>query len=165
MRDPLKFFVAGLPKGQPRPRARQQKGFIHIFTPTVADDWKMMVRFEAEKAWRANGYPCQFVGPLCVDLTFYFPRPNDHFRSNGELKASAPMWHTSKPDRDNCDKPVLDALTNLCIWSDDDQVCDGRIMKLYSNNRVSGCLIVIQEAVVRAVPTRAAAPSAQPQLI
>ena len=165
MRDPLKFFAAGIPKGQPRPRARQQKGFIHIFTPNVADDWKMIVRYEAEKAWRANGYPMQFIGPLCVDLTFYFPRPADHFRANGELKAGAPVWHTQKPDRDNCDKPILDVLNDVCIWADDKKVCDGRIMKLYSNNKICGCLVFIAELSDEVKPTVRPGPIAQPQLL
>jgi Holliday junction resolvase RusA-like endonuclease len=82
-----------------------------------------------------------------VDLTFYFPRPKGHLRSNGELKPSAPRWHTAKPDRDNADKAILDTLTNLGIWHDDKQVCDGRIRKQYANsNQRPGCLIQIQEA-------------------
>ena len=93
-------------------------------------------------------------GPLCVDFTFYFPRPKNHFRSNGELKPSAPMWHTAKPDRDNADKSVLDALTNLGIWGDDKQVCDGRIRKLYAGGMPfaqatiyqQGCEITIRQA-------------------
>jgi Holliday junction resolvase RusA-like endonuclease len=145
MREPLKFFVAGLPKGQPRLKARQQAKFIQMYTPGDADDWKSIVRLEAGKAWRANGYPNQFVGPVCVNLTFYFPRPQAHYRANGLLKPNAPRWHVTKPDRDNSDKAVLDALTNLCIWTDDMQVCDGRIMKLYADN-MYGCLIEIKEA-------------------
>lgn len=36
--------------------------------------------------------------------------------------------HGKKPDRDNCDKSVMDALTGL-LWVDDAQVCDGRLTK------------------------------------
>lgn len=168
MRPPLKFFVAGIPKGQPRMRSRlqQRKGggamFAMLYTPGDADDWKSIVRLEAEKAWRANGYPNQWLGPLCVNLTFYFPRPQSHYRSNGLLKPDAPRWHTPKPDRDNCDKAVLDALTNLCLWSDDAQVCDGRIQKLYAGaSGMTGCLIELQEAEQISTPIN----HQQPQLI
>ena len=140
MRPPLTFFAAGLPKAQPRAKACAHGRFARVYDPGTADDWKMIVRNEALKAW--DRVPWE--GPLCVHLTFYFPRPKNHFRSNGELKPNAPQWHTSKPDRDNSDKAILDALTNLGIWRDDKQVCDGRIRKLYGD-RV-GCDITIQEA-------------------
>ena len=72
--------------------------------------------------------------------------------ANGELKPNAPKWHTDKPDRDNADKAVLDALTNLGLWGDDKQVCDGRIRKFYvrpgdllTQGGHMGCYIEIRE--------------------
>jgi len=144
MRPPLTFFAAGLPKAQPRAKARAFGKFAQVYNPKTADDWKMIVRHEAQKAFDAAGFTTPFAGPLRVDLTFYFPRPKNHFRSNGELRPTAPMWHTAKPDRDNSDKAVLDCLTNLGIWGDDKQVCDGRIQKLYGSR--PGCFISIREA-------------------
>jgi Holliday junction resolvase RusA-like endonuclease len=151
MRPPLQFFVAGMPKATPRVKARHFGKFTSVYTPKSADDWKMIVRNEAEKAWsRPSGTPQDpWKGPLRVDLTFYFPRPKGHFRANGELKPNAPRWHTSKPDRDNSDKAVLDSLTNIGIWNDDKQVCDGRIRKLYAQG-MPGCEITIQEATIDA---------------
>jgi Holliday junction resolvase RusA-like endonuclease len=37
-----------------------------------------------------------------------------------------------KPDRDNLDKAVLDALTRCKFWLDDCQVCAGNISKQYT---------------------------------
>lgn len=142
----LSFFAAGLPKAQPRAKARACGKFAQVYNPKTADDWKMIVRYEAKRAWLASGNIAPFEGPLCVSLRFFFPRPKGHFRSNGELKPTAPQWHTSKPDRDNSDKAVLDALTNLGIWADDKQVCDGSIQKRYSNDALVGCEITIREA-------------------
>lgn len=105
----------------------------------------MCVRNEAEKAWKASGNLTPWDGPLKVNLTFYFARPKSHYRANGELKPKAPKWHTAKPDRDNSDKAVLDALSDLGIWLDDKQVCDGAPIKLYANG-TPGCLIEIKEA-------------------
>jgi Holliday junction resolvase RusA-like endonuclease len=154
MRTPLSFFVAGLPKAQPRAKASHFGKFTRVYDPGTSNDWKMIVRNEAKKAWQASGDSSPWTGPLCVDLTFYFPRPKNHLRSNGELKPAAPRWHTAKPDRDNSDKSVLDALTNLGIWQDDKQVCDGRIRKLYTQTSgfmetiqcCAGCDITIKEA-------------------
>ena len=144
MRTPLTFFCAGLPKAQPRAKARAFGGFAQVYNPKTADDWKIIVRHEALKAW--IDYPNAWCGPLCVNLTFYFPRPKHHFRANGLLKDTAPKWHTAKPDRDNLDKATLDALTNLGIWCDDKQVCDGTIRKLYAVSCGPGCCIQIKEA-------------------
>jgi len=157
MRPPLTFFCAGLPVATPRVKASRHGGFIRMYTPPVADDWKMIVRNEARRAWNESEAPNiarPWQGPLCVNLTFYFPRPKAHFNSKGELKPGAPKWHTSKPDRDNADKAVLDALTNLGILGDDKQVCDGRIRKLYIGSdffsrdnptQQMGCQIEIKE--------------------
>lgn len=146
MRTPLLFFAAGLPKAQPRAKARAMGKFAQVYNPKTADDWKMIVRNEARRAWEASGNTSPWEGPLCVNLTFYFPRPKSHFRSNGELKPNAPKWHTSAPDRDNITKAHDDAITNLGLWGDDRQVCDGRIRKLYAD-KTPGCLIEIKEAV------------------
>jgi len=148
MRPPLSFFAAGLPKAQPRAKARAFGKFAQVYNPKTANDWKMIIRHEAQKAWK--DYPNQWLGPLCVNLTFYFPRPKNHFNSKGELKPTAPKWHTAKPDRDNLDKSVLDALTNLGIWGDDKQVCDGRVKKYYVPfgliaTGVAGCTVEIKE--------------------
>lgn len=130
---------------QPRTKARRFKKFVKVYTPDTADDWKMIVRNEARRAWEASGDTSPWTGPLCVNLTFYFPRPKSHFNSRGELKPTAPKWHTGKPDRDNLDKSVLDALTNLGLWADDKQVCDGRVRKLYGDT-CAGCEIHLREA-------------------
>jgi len=141
MRHPLKFFAVGLPKAQPRARARACGRFAQVYNPKTADDWKTIVRNECQNAWDG----VQWQGPLKVNILFVLKRPKSHFRAGGQLKPTAPLWHTAKPDRDNLDKSVLDALTNLGVWGDDKQVCDGRIQKRYGP--VPGCLIEIAEAV------------------
>jgi len=54
-------------------------------------------------------------------------------RSNGELEQNAPTFHTSKPDRDNVDKAILDALVSCGVLSDDKIVCGGQIWKRYDS--------------------------------
>ena len=154
MRTPLTFFVAGFPAGQPRIKAARRGGFTSIYTPTTVTNkagerkehpaltWKKLVIAQAtlvrpELKW---------TGPLRVNLTFWFPRPKSHYRSNGELKLGAPKWHTSKPDRDNCEKLICDSLTQAGIWEDDMLVCDGRIKKFYAPQSTTGVSIEIMEA-------------------
>ena len=163
MRPPLSFFVTGTPAGQPRVKATAFGGHARVYTPTMvvkdgfkrehpATAWKRAVRDTASAEWAKAGLPpVKWSGPLCVNLTFYLPRPKSHYQSNGALKPTAPMWCEQKPDRDNADKAVLDALTDMGLWGDDKQVCDGRIQKRYAaanpwiDDQRPGCLIEIKE--------------------
>jgi Holliday junction resolvase RusA-like endonuclease len=43
------------------------------------------------------------------------------------------IFHTKKPDADNCIKSILDALNNIA-FDDDGQVADIKAWKLYSDN-------------------------------
>lgn len=145
--EPIEFFVAGDPKGQPRAKAFHRGGFTKMYDPGTADHWKALIMQEM----KARGLlGCvRLGGPMRVDLTFFFPRPKKHFHTSkaraGQLRENAPYWHTSKPDRDNSDKAALDCLTTLDIWTDDCIVCDGRIQKRYANGS-AGCRFKITEA-------------------
>lgn len=148
MRQPLSFFVVGIPMAQPRAKASHFGGFTRVYTPKGQhENWGMCVRAEAQKAFDG----VKWEGPLRVNLTFYFPRPKAHYNSKGQLKPNAPKWHTQKPDRDNADKKIMDTLTNLGIWHDDKQVCAGQIRKFYAPSQHGGmtdcgCHIEIMEA-------------------
>lgn len=146
MREPLSFFVAGIPKGQPRVKAFSRGKHAGVYDPGTSDGWKLLIRHEAKKAWDG----VQWEGPLRVAITIYFPRPKSHFKTGKNahvLRENAPIWHTSKPDRDNCDKAIMDALTNLGVWKDDSQACDGPVRKKYvTGNQSAGAQITIGEA-------------------
>lgn len=73
------------------------------------------------------------TGAVRLDCYFYFQRPSSHYGSGknaGVLKSSSPTYKISKPDRDNLDKFVLDAMSKV-YWKDDSQVCAGEILKVY----------------------------------
>lgn len=145
MMEPLSMWVSGVPKGQPRPKACKRGAHAGVYDPGTANEWKNLIYNQSKKFVPSE----PLEGPLRVDLTFYFPRPLAHYRTGKrsfELRPGSPVYHTSKPDRDNSDKCVLDQLTVLRFWRDDSQVCDGRIRKLYDNGRGPGCLIKISEA-------------------
>jgi len=141
----MNFFVPGTPKGQPRVRAFTRGRHAGVYDPGTADDWKAAIHIAAkqELAKSANSTRPIF-GAVRVDLEFIFARPKSHLRSNGEVKPSAPVHHTAKPDRDNLDKAVLDTLTKLQVWPDDSHVCQGSIAKRYAAiGEATGCMITI----------------------
>ncbi len=128
------FVADGDPKGQPRVKATKVGGFVRVYTPGTANDFKASIKEAATKAGLRGKL---MTGPLRVTIETFFARPKSHFRGGknaGVLRDSAPEWHTTKPDRDNVEKACLDALTAIGVWKDDSQVCDGPVTKKYTDS-------------------------------
>lgn len=132
-----KFFAAGKPKGQPRPRAFVRGKHAAVYDASTAEGWKSLI------AMAAKGYipPTPIDGPVRLDALFWMPRPKRLMRKNDP---AGPVVHASKPDRDNLDKAVLDCLTAIGMFADDAQVCSGTIEKFYhTKDGKPGALITI----------------------
>lgn len=136
----VSFFVPGIPKAQPRPRSFVCKGRVRVYDAGTAESWKSDIAIAARAALAGH----KFEGPIYLMLYFYMPRPKSHF-IGGKLRYSAPVRHTSKPDLDNLEKAVMDALTNIGAWNDDSQVCVKRGFKVYCNQEsCTGAKIIIK---------------------
>lgn len=127
------FFIAGHPKGQPRPRAfarRMGAKFVaRFYDSDSADEWKAAVD-AALMEQTVELSPQLKLGAFHVSLHFAFQRPKAHFRANGELKDLAPSLHRQKPDLDNLAKLILDRTTRSAkFWADDCQVIDLSVCK------------------------------------
>jgi len=134
------FDVIGDPVATPRLRvAHLGAKRARLYTPSTADAWKHQVRAAAVGALEGHRiYPPGVA--VDIHLAFLFQRPKSHFRSgrfSGMLKANAPKHHTSKPDRDNVEKAVIDALGDFAglpplVWCDDCQIVAGPITKRWA---------------------------------
>jgi Holliday junction resolvase RusA-like endonuclease len=143
------FFVPGIPV--PKGSA---KGFYikSIQRVVITQDnekkqkpWASMIAVLARKA----GVMFIQDGPVIIDLVFYFQRPKGHFRTNGELRPTAPVHKTTKPDEDKLRRCVMDALTGIA-YHDDSQVIGGSQFKYFigakdcaSYERNPGCRVMI----------------------
>ncbi|NTV60600.1 MAG: RusA family crossover junction endodeoxyribonuclease [Chlorobiaceae bacterium] len=138
--EPISFFVAGKPLALKRHQTvRVKSGRSIEYDPSAGDkaDFLAMVRRSAPET--------PFTGPLEVKMTYFFPRPKSHYGTgkNGTiLKISAPHFHTSKPDLDNLEKFILDAL-NEVFWKDDAQVCRVAKQKVYTD-QTPGVMVRIE---------------------
>lgn len=126
MTSPIKVidtFIPGIPKATPRTRSFSRNEKAGVYTPKTADDWKSIIALYIRKY-----HGLKHSGPVRVELRFYLPRPKRLMRKKDP---DGPIWHTSKPDKDNLEKAVLDIMTNCQIWEDDSQVCSSEVNKYY----------------------------------
>lgn len=135
----LDFFVAGIPKAQPRVKAFVRGGHAGVYTPNSAETWKQTVRSNATVVAPES----ILTGPIRISLDFFLPRPKAHLKRDGSLRKNQPIWHCKKPDLDNLIKAVIDAITDTQrIWLDDSQICQISATKSYALN-ASGCSVRI----------------------
>jgi Holliday junction resolvase RusA-like endonuclease len=135
--------VRGEPKAQPRTKATatcpkgcrgkipgctNPRPFVRMYTPDTAKDWKQAIMLAIKPHVPANPHDLHFT----VDCTFYLKRPVTMMRLK-DINQVEP--HGKKPDRDNLDKAVLDAITQSGFWRDDSLACFGTIRKYYTDKR------------------------------
>lgn len=146
--EAIELTIAGTPRARPRARhtARIIRGkavsmsyqpkklTINRKTGKPTPDSLAWVRAQAwydavhAALWK-HGRPAQpWTGPVRCTIDVYFERPQRLLKKSSPAEA---MRHTAKPDRDNLDKSILDALTEAGLWEDDAQVCDGPVRKWY----------------------------------
>lgn len=113
----IRIVVHGTPIGKARARTvTQRNGRVHAYTPDETAVWQDVIRCEALRSRPT----APLEGPLYVKLVFYLPRPRTAKRA----------WPSVKPDLDNLEKAVLDALNRL-IWRDDAQIVSKVSTKRY----------------------------------
>ena len=122
----IEFFVPGQPQALKRHRTfRTKSGLTGSYDPSKEDKSDFL-------AMAMNNRPEKPIeGNISMGLTFVFPRPKSHYGAKG-LKPSAPYYKASKPDIDNLEKFVCDAL-NKVFYLDDSQVVIKRSTKRYAS--------------------------------
>jgi Holliday junction resolvase RusA-like endonuclease len=127
---PLGFFVAGQPgtKGSARAFVRGGRAIITNDAGEKAKCWAAKVTDAAREAM-AGAAP--FDGPVVVGIVFHLPRPQSHYL-RGQLRASAPIYVTTKPDGDKLVRCSWDALTGV-VFTDDSRIVEWSGSKVYSD--------------------------------
>ena len=138
--DSVTFSVEGNPK--PLARAILSRGNGRSNKVWLRDPGK-----ESKAAFRAAVQRCGIFGegcqprilfdagtPIAVDIVFHIKTPQDHFinrnQASGQIKVPARTKWPGKPDIDNLDKFVLDALQGF-LFANDSQVVRQSLFKRY----------------------------------
>lgn len=111
------MVVMGKPIPQPRHRATVRGGFVKMYLPSdhPVQAYKKAIIDEARRVKLP-----MIEGPVRLDILFSFCKKPCRGR----------QFRISKPDLDNLEKAVMDALTDAGVWSDDAQVVEKHTVKI-----------------------------------
>lgn len=115
----ISFHVPGKPQGKGRARSfTMANGKTGHYTPEKTRSYEGMIRTLGMQAMH-NALPTE--QPVALTLTIVMPIPSSWPTWKRELAEAGQVLPTTKPDADNCEKAVKDALNGVC-WRDDAQV-------------------------------------------
>ena len=117
----MKIHIPITPMPAPRPRVTKNG----TYNDPKYTKHKQIIGLFAKKIFKT---PHPKDTPIMMNIDFYFEIP----KSWNRAKRENAKWHTSRPDKDNLEKSVKDALNGIA-YHDDSQVCDGRVRKMYSD--------------------------------
>lgn len=135
--DSISFSIPGKPFGWQRvaPSARiVGKGADQRAIATMHDTRENLdAKGEIKRLYKiaARGHNTK-SGPVMLRLVAVFPTPESWPRATQKLAQQGKVWHVGKPDLDNIEKLILDALNKLA-WADDGQVAMVQKAKRYGN--------------------------------
>lgn len=125
------FEVPGTPHAKQRPRATR-RGIM--FTPKETVNAETFIRLIA-----SPHFPAPLTGPVAIDVTAIFQPPKSW--SGVKIRRSIGAPHCQRPDLDNLQKTVGDALNGVA-YVDDAQVAEFACRKLWG--RVAKTVVTIR---------------------
>jgi len=115
-----------------------KRGFIHpqLKRVVIVDDNDRALkswRQEIVDAMQRSKPPQPLNCAVAVSVIIYVPRPQAHYRTNGELKPQAARVPAAGRDIDKIARAILDAGTYACWWTNDARVSDLRMRRRYDD--------------------------------
>jgi len=127
------FLVSGLPV--PYRTGRRRNGATYVTAPVRA--WQRSVALQATRYRPAAPLDC----PLCVELAFALPMPASWPTAKRWRMHEKPC--AVKPDCDDLEKPVIDALNQSGWFADDSRIVLSTTRKVYTTG-LPGVAVVIE---------------------
>lgn len=121
----INFTVFGEPRGKGRPRFSKSG---HTYTDSETRNYENKIIAYYRKAHGAFQFPeTAFVS---VDVMAYLPIPKSATKARRAGMEAGTILPSRKPDVDNIEKAVLDALNGIA-YKDDSRVCRTSCAKFY----------------------------------
>ena len=139
------FTVLGKPA--PQGSKRHVGRGVMVESSKRCKPWRQDVRHTALDL-RPDDWYANMDAAISISVVFVFARPKNHFRTNGQLKPSAPTYCTARiGDVDKLSRSVLDACADGVLYAADEQVISLIAHKRYANDREQPCAIITVSAV------------------
>ena len=124
------YVIPGPAVPQGRPRLTTANGYARAYTPAKSRKYKRHV----QACVLEQGKPKKpLEGVLRVNTVEYRAIPKSMSKTRRMKAMRGDIRPGKRPDMDNIEKAIWDALTGL-VWKDDAQVVDGTRCKFYSDN-------------------------------
>lgn len=124
----IRFSIYGEPTAKGRPRFSFRGNFARAYTPVKTA--------QAENNLRAQAMPHRpaqpLETPLFVGIRVFRSIPKSMAKKRIELAEKGYLRPVTKPDVDNYQKLVYDALNGI-FWRDDSQIVESKTAKFYSS--------------------------------
>lgn len=120
----FRFEVPGKPQGKARPRL----GRGHTYTPQKTTEYEMLVR---NAYLKAGGKLVN--GPVEVHVVALFEPPKSVSKKERQAMLRGEIPYTKRPDKDNIDKVIFDALNGVA-YPDDSYIVGGSSYKYYAES-------------------------------
>lgn len=128
--DSVDFTVLGPPQGKGRARSAVLKnGNTVHYTPSNTRTYELVIATVAADSMRGREL---MEGPLHLHINAYFEVPHSWPKWKAREALLGNILPTVKPDLDNIEKAVKDALNGV-VWRDDTQVTSCLKFKTYSD--------------------------------
>jgi Holliday junction resolvase RusA-like endonuclease len=137
----IAFTVPGRVVGKGRPRFVRQGSFVRTYTPAPTLNCEAMVRTFAHEAMTGQQL---LIGPVSLTVTIYLIPPQSWSRR----KRLIARFPTGKPDLDNCQKLLCDAMNGI-VFTDDSQIADAHVRRLFDLNSPERVEVVVEEMIER----------------
>lgn len=131
MGNSITFVVLGDPVPKGRPRITTRGSFAHAYTPVKTKLYEKKICEQVKQTMLKIGMEIIEAKPIKVDLTINLPIPKSFSKKKQIAAVNKTILPITKPDIDNIQKSVLDAL-NKVLWKDDSQIVEINTMKFYS---------------------------------
>lgn len=132
----IRFTVPGTPVGKARPRVTFRNGRARAYTEERTREFENRV----QAAYLRKYGRLKMSGTLQVDIVAYFEPPRSASKKERQLMLDGEIAYDKKPDGDNIQKAVLDALNGVA-FDDDKYIVAGYWFKGYAEEAHTDVII------------------------